>query len=178
MSLFVPGPCRRYDNPILSSRIPRFRHRRTRARGPYDRRHRPHRRPGRAPRAVRHGTWRSPASSSRIAGSRCSRPTPSTPRSARRTRSSGSPRCSRPRPAGQFIGNMPVVEFDGDDARPACSTSCSSTSRRTPCDSAGTATSTCAPPTVGASSAASTTFMRKHGGFDSGHQHDPLAESE
>ncbi len=24
----------------------------------------------------------------------------------------------------------------------------------------------------------STTFMRKHGGFDSGHQHDPLADTE
>ena len=72
-------------------------------------------------------------------------------------------------PRGQFIGNMPVVEFDGDgDVRPGCSTSCSSTSRRTRCDSAGTATSTCAPTDGWRIRRRATTFMRKHGGFDSG----------
>src|SRR6187455_1603697 len=38
-------------------------------------------------------------------------------------------------PRGQFIGNMPVVDLDGDTAT-ACSTSCSSTRRHTRCGSA------------------------------------------
>lgn len=80
-------------------------------------------------------------------------------------------------PRGQFIGNMPVVEFDGDratgvqhyvfidqqshDMRLAwyrdeyVRTADGWRIRRR-----------------------ATTFMRKHGGFDSGRQHDPLAARE
>jgi hypothetical protein len=80
-------------------------------------------------------------------------------------------------PRGQFIGNMPVVEFDGDAATGVqhfvfidqqnhnmrlgwyrdeyVRTADGWRIRRR-----------------------STTFMRKHGGFDSGRQHDPLAEAE
>lgn len=79
-------------------------------------------------------------------------------------------------PRGQFIGNMPVVEFDGDDTATGVQhfvfidqtthamrlgwyqdeyrrTSDGWRIRRR-----------------------STTFMRKHGGFDSGVQHDPLSD--
>jgi hypothetical protein len=79
-------------------------------------------------------------------------------------------------PDGQFIGNMPVVEFDGDDHATGTQhflfvdqsdhhmrigwyndeyvrTAAGWRIRRR-----------------------STTFMRKHGGVDSGRQHDPLAD--
>lgn len=80
-------------------------------------------------------------------------------------------------PRGQFIGNMPVVEFDGDRATGIqhyifieqqthamrlawyrdeyVRTEHGWRIRRR-----------------------ATTFMRKHGGFDSGRQHDPLAAPE
>jgi len=80
-------------------------------------------------------------------------------------------------PRGQFIGNMPVVEFDGDRATGVqhyifidqqthamrlawykdeyVRTKDGWRIRRR-----------------------STTFMRKHGGFDSGRQHDPLSAPE
>jgi hypothetical protein len=80
-------------------------------------------------------------------------------------------------PRGQFIGNMPVVEFDGDTAT-------------------GVQHFLFVDPQTHAMRLGwyhdvyrrtadgwriyrrSTTFMRKHGGFDSGHQHDPLAEGD
>lgn len=80
-------------------------------------------------------------------------------------------------PAGQYIGNMPVVEFDGDSATGKqhflfidqqshamrlgwyndeyVRTGDGWRIRRR-----------------------ATTFMRKHGGFDSGRQHDPLSDTE
>jgi hypothetical protein len=80
-------------------------------------------------------------------------------------------------PAGQYIGNMPVVEFDGDAATGKqhflfidqqshamrlgwyndeyVRTGDGWRIRRR-----------------------ATTFMRKHGGFDSGRQHDPLSDAE
>ena len=80
-------------------------------------------------------------------------------------------------PRGQFIGNMPVVELDGDTAT-------------------GMQHFVFIDQTTHAMRIGwykdeyvrtadgwrirrrSTTFMRKHGGFDSGRQHDPLADAE
>ncbi len=80
-------------------------------------------------------------------------------------------------PRGQFIGNMPVVDFDPDDAAVA----------------AGMQHFVFIDQTTHAMRLGwyrdeyrrtadgwrihrrTTTFMRKHGGFDSGVQHDPLA---
>ena len=77
-------------------------------------------------------------------------------------------------PRGQFIGNMPVVELDGDRATGMQhfvfvdqQTHAmrlgwyNDEYRRTP--------------DGWRIHRRSTTFMRKHGGFDSGRQHDPLA---
>ena len=79
-------------------------------------------------------------------------------------------------PRGQFIGNMPVVEFDGDIATGVQHFVFFDQSnhnmrlgwyndeyRRTA--------------DGWRIHRRSTTFMRKHGGFDSGIQHDPLAET-
>ena len=78
-------------------------------------------------------------------------------------------------PRGQFIGNMPLVEFDGDRATGVQhfvfidqQTHAMRLGwykdeyRRTP--------------DGWRIHRRSTTFMRKHGGFDSGVQHDPLSE--
>ena len=62
------------------------------------------------------GTWRTRASSSRTGGSTSSRPTSSTARSARPYTLDRFPALLAAAPRGQFIGNMPVVEFDGDRA--------------------------------------------------------------
>jgi len=85
------------------------------------------------------------------------------------------PRLLEAAPRGQFIGNMPVVEFDGDQASGKQhfifvdqSTHAmrlgwyNDEYRHTP---GGWRIRR-----------RSTTFMRKHGGFDSGIQHDPLAK--
>jgi hypothetical protein len=79
-------------------------------------------------------------------------------------------------PRGQFIGNMPVVDFDGDRAA-------SGKQHFVFIDQSNHAMR------LGWYNdeyrktgdgwrihRRSTTFMRKHGGFDSGRQHDPLAE--
>ena len=79
-------------------------------------------------------------------------------------------------PRGQFIGNMPVVELDADRATGVQhfifidqTTHAMRIGwyrdeyRRTP--------------DGWRIHRRATTFMRKHGGFDSGHQHDPLAEA-
>ena len=78
-------------------------------------------------------------------------------------------------PRGQFIGNMPVVEIDGDRAtgvqhfvfidqsNHAMRLGWYNDEYRRTLDGWRIYRR-------------STTFMRKHGGFDSGHQHDPLAE--
>jgi hypothetical protein len=81
-------------------------------------------------------------------------------------------------PRGQFIGNMPVVEFDGADRATGMQHFVfidqqthamrlgwyNDEYRRTP--------------DGWRIHRRSTTFMRKHGGFDSGQQHDPLAHAE
>jgi hypothetical protein len=80
-------------------------------------------------------------------------------------------------PRGQFIGNMPVVELSGDRATGVQhfifidqTTHAMRLGwyrdeyRRTP--------------DGWRIHRRATTFMRKHGGFDSGHQHDPLSETE
>lgn len=82
-------------------------------------------------------------------------------------------------PRGQFIGNMPVVDFDGDDDD----------------DATGMQHFVFIDQTTHAMRLGwyrdeyrrtadgwrirrrTTTFMRKHGGFDSGVQHDPLADA-
>jgi hypothetical protein len=79
-------------------------------------------------------------------------------------------------PRGQFIGNMPVVEFDGDDIATgvqhfvfidqtthAMRLGWYKDEYRRTADGWRIRRR-------------STTFMRKHGGFDSGVQHDPLAD--
>ena len=80
-------------------------------------------------------------------------------------------------PRGQFIGNMPVVELDGDRATGvqhyvfidqqthAMRLGWYKDEYRRTADGWRIYRR-------------STTFMRKHGGFDSGVQHDPLADSE
>ena len=80
-------------------------------------------------------------------------------------------------PRGQFIGNMPVVDFDGDRATGMQhfvfidqTTHAMRLAwykdeyRRTP--------------DGWRIHRRSTTFMRKKGGFDSGRQHDPLADAQ
>jgi hypothetical protein len=80
-------------------------------------------------------------------------------------------------PRGQFIGNMPVVDIEGDRATGVQhfvfvdqQTHAmrlgwyNDEYRRTP--------------DGWRIHRRSTTFMRKHGGFDSGHQHDPLGGRE
>ena len=79
-------------------------------------------------------------------------------------------------PRGQFIGNMPVVDFDGDDVATgvqhfifidqtthAMRLGWYKDEYRRTADGWRIRRR-------------STTFMRKHGGFDSGVQHDPLAQ--
>jgi hypothetical protein len=80
-------------------------------------------------------------------------------------------------PRGQFIGNMPVVELDGDHATGmqhfvffdqqthAMRLGWYRDEYRRTADGWRI-------------HRRATTFMRKHGGFDSGHQHDPLANAE
>ncbi len=80
-------------------------------------------------------------------------------------------------PRGQFIGNMPVVEVDGDTA----------TGRQhfvfidqaTHAMRLGWYNDEYVRTADGwRIRRRSTTFMRKHGGFDSGRQHDPLADTD
>ncbi len=83
-------------------------------------------------------------------------------------------------PRGQFIGNMPVVEFDPDDGDAA-----TGKQHFVFFDQATHAMRLgwyndqyVRTPGGWRIHRRSTTFMRKHGGFDSGHQHDPLSEKE
>ena len=80
-------------------------------------------------------------------------------------------------PRGQFIGNMPVVEIDGDTATGVqhfVFVDQSNHNMRL-----GWYNDEYKRTTDGwRIHRRSTTFMRKHGGFDSGIQHDPLAEKQ
>jgi len=80
-------------------------------------------------------------------------------------------------PRGQFIANMPVVEFDGD--RAAGMQHFVFIDQQTHAMRlAWYKDEYVRTPDGWRIRRRSTTFMRKHGGFDSGRQHDPLAESE
>jgi hypothetical protein len=81
-------------------------------------------------------------------------------------------------PRGQFIGNMPVVEFDDDRADRATGMQhFVFIDQQTHAMRLGWYNDEYVRTNDGwRIRRRSTTFMRKHGGFDSGHQHDPLAE--
>jgi hypothetical protein len=81
-------------------------------------------------------------------------------------------------PRGQFIGNMPVVEFDGDD-RATGEQHYVFIDQETHAMRLGWYKDEYVRTADGwRIHRRSTTFLRKHGGFDSGKQHDPLAESD
>jgi hypothetical protein len=78
-------------------------------------------------------------------------------------------------PRGQFIGNMPVVEIDGDHASGV--QHFLFVDQQTHAMRLGWYNDEYVRTAGGwRIRRRSTTFMRKHGGFDSGVQHDPLAE--
>ena len=80
-------------------------------------------------------------------------------------------------PRGQFIGNMPVVEIDGD--RAAGVQHFVFIDQQTHAMRLGWYRDEYHRTADGwRIHRRATTFMRKHGGFDSGRQHDPLSESE
>ena len=80
-------------------------------------------------------------------------------------------------PRGQFIGNMPVVEFDGD--RATGKQHFVFVDQATHAMRLGWYNDEYVRTADGwRIHRRSTTFMRKHGGFDAGHQHDPLGDSE
>jgi hypothetical protein len=80
-------------------------------------------------------------------------------------------------PRGQFIGNMPVVALDGDTATGmqhfVFFDQTTHAMRLGWYNDQYVRT-----PDGWRIRRRSTTFMRKHGGFDSGHQHDPLADQK
>jgi hypothetical protein len=79
-------------------------------------------------------------------------------------------------PRGQFIGNMPVVELDGD--RATGTQHFVFVDQQTHAMRLGWYNDEYRRTDDGwRIHRRSTTFMRKHGGFDSGREHDPLAES-
>jgi hypothetical protein len=79
-------------------------------------------------------------------------------------------------PRGQFIGNMPVVELDGD--RATGMQHFVFIDQQTHAMRLGWYRDEYRRTADGwRIHRRATTFMRKHGGFDSGVQHDPLAES-
>jgi len=80
-------------------------------------------------------------------------------------------------PRGQFIGNMPVVEFDGDQA--TGQQHFVFIDQHTHAMRLGWYNDEYVRTAAGWRIAKrSTTFMRKHGGFDSGAPHDPLADDD
>jgi hypothetical protein len=80
-------------------------------------------------------------------------------------------------PNGQFIGNMPVVEIDGD--RATGNQHFVFIDQQTHAMRLGWYRDEYVrTPDGWRIRRRSTTFMRKHGGFDSGRQHDPLADSD
>ena len=80
-------------------------------------------------------------------------------------------------PRGQFIGNMPVVDFAGDGATGM--QHFVFIDQQTHAMRLGWYRDEFARTPHGwRIRRRSTTFMRKHGGFDSGRQHDPLADPE
>ena len=81
-------------------------------------------------------------------------------------------------PRGQFIGNMPVVEFDAGGDAATGKQHFVFVDQTTHAMRLGWYNDEYLRTGDGwRIHRRSTTFMRKHGGFDSGHQHDPLAPS-
>jgi hypothetical protein len=81
-------------------------------------------------------------------------------------------------PRGQFIGNMPVVEFDGDGDRASGMQHFVFVDQQTHAMRLGWYNDEYVRTADGwRIRHRKTTFMRKHGGFDSGVAHDPLAEA-
>ena len=78
-------------------------------------------------------------------------------------------------PRGQFIGNMPVVEFDGDRAT-GIQHYVFIEQKTHAMRLAWYRDEYVRTPAGWRIRRRATTFMRKHGGFDSGRQHDPLAQ--
>ena len=81
-------------------------------------------------------------------------------------------------PRGQFIGNMPVVDFDGRDRATGMQHFVFIDQKTHAMRLAWYRDEYVRTPEGWRIRRRSSTFMRKHGGFDSGHQHDPLAEKE
>jgi hypothetical protein len=80
-------------------------------------------------------------------------------------------------PRGQFIGNMPVVEFGTDGNSATGKQHFVFIDQQTHAMRVGWYNDEYVRTTEGwRIRRRSTTFMRKHGGFDSGVQHDPLAD--
>ena len=80
-------------------------------------------------------------------------------------------------PRGQFVGNMPLVEFDGDD-RATGKQHFIFVDQQTHAMRLAWYNDEYARTTDGwRIRRRATTFMRKSGGFDSGVQHDPLADA-
>lgn len=79
-------------------------------------------------------------------------------------------------PRGQFIGNMPVVERDGPDAATGKQHFVFIDQQTHAMRLGWYNDEYVRTPDGWRIRRRSTTFMRKHGGFDSGIQHDPLAE--
>jgi len=79
-------------------------------------------------------------------------------------------------PRGQFIGNMSVVDFDGADAATGKQHFVFIDQQTHAMRLGWYNDEYVRSPDGWRIRRRSTTFMRKHGGFDSGVQHDPLAE--
>jgi hypothetical protein len=78
-------------------------------------------------------------------------------------------------PRGQFIGNMPVVDFDGDDRATGIQHYVFIDQKTHAMRLAWYNDEYVRTADGWRIRRRSTTFLRKHGGFDSGRQHDPLA---
>jgi hypothetical protein len=78
-------------------------------------------------------------------------------------------------PRGQFIGNMPVVDFDGDDRATGIQHYVFIDQKTHDMRLAWYKDEYVRTREGWRIRRRATTFLRKHGGFDSGRQHDPLA---
>jgi hypothetical protein len=79
-------------------------------------------------------------------------------------------------PRGQFIGNMPIVEFQGDDRATGIQHYVFIDQKTHDMRLAWYEDEYRRTLDGWRIHRRSTTFLRKHGGFDSGRQHDPLAD--
>jgi hypothetical protein len=79
-------------------------------------------------------------------------------------------------PRGQFVGNMPVVDFQDDDHATGVQHYVFIDQKTHAMRLAWYSDEYVRTPEGWRIRRRSTTFLRKHGGYDSGIQHDPLAE--